>query len=82
MGVAALTLQRAGVLLVLVRIRVLTKARVKANVMLTPKVLLGLNVFTEKPVAEDGEDINAIFEHCAAAGVELMCGFQRRFDPS
>ncbi len=42
----------------------------------------GLPVFTEKPVAEDADDIGALFAVCEAAGVPLCCGFQRRFDDS
>jgi len=42
----------------------------------------GLAVFTEKPVSEEPEDIRGLFEVCHNAGVPLMCGFQRRFDPS
>jgi myo-inositol 2-dehydrogenase/D-chiro-inositol 1-dehydrogenase len=40
----------------------------------------GKAVFTEKPVAEDEEEISELFAHCEARGTALMCGFQRRFD--
>ena len=40
------------------------------------------HIFVEKPVAENPVDIAEIFEEAAAAGVKIMCGFQRRFDVS
>jgi myo-inositol 2-dehydrogenase/D-chiro-inositol 1-dehydrogenase len=41
-----------------------------------------LAVFTEKPVDETAEKIESIFRYSEAVGIELCCGFQRRFDPS
>lgn len=42
----------------------------------------GLAIFTEKPVDETAEKIEYLFDYCSKAGVELCCGFQRRFDES
>jgi myo-inositol 2-dehydrogenase/D-chiro-inositol 1-dehydrogenase len=42
----------------------------------------GKAIFTEKPVAETPADISTLFDVCKQAGVELCCGFQRRFDTS
>ena len=39
-------------------------------------------VFMEKPVDEGPEGVKALFALCRAEGVQLCCGFQRRFDPS
>lgn len=41
-----------------------------------------LSVFVEKPVAENAQEIDELFDCCEKAGVHLCCGFQRRFDPS
>lgn len=40
------------------------------------------SIFVEKPVAENAQVIEQLFSFCASAGVDLCCGFQRRFDPS
>jgi myo-inositol 2-dehydrogenase/D-chiro-inositol 1-dehydrogenase len=40
------------------------------------------SVFTEKPVDETADKIEALFEYAHRAGIDLCCGFQRRFDPS
>jgi myo-inositol 2-dehydrogenase / D-chiro-inositol 1-dehydrogenase len=42
----------------------------------------GKAVFCEKPVDLDAERIRQCLEGVAAAGVKLMIGFNRRFDPS
>jgi len=42
----------------------------------------GKDIFTEKPVDESPHTIVELFSFCKAAGVHLMCGFQRRFEPS
>lgn len=41
-----------------------------------------LAVFTEKPVGETAEKIASIYAYSDLAGIDLCCGFQRRFDPS
>lgn len=41
-----------------------------------------ISVFTEKPVDENAERIQKLFAYTQAAGIQLCCGFQRRFDPS
>jgi len=41
-----------------------------------------ISVFTEKPVDETAEKIEALFEYSSNFDAELCCGFQRRFDPS
>lgn len=40
----------------------------------------GWNIFVEKPVAAGPDEISELFEFCEKAGVQLCCGFQRRFD--
>ena len=42
----------------------------------------GVHVFTEKPVDETAEKIIKLFEISESAGIQLCCGFQRRFDLS
>jgi predicted dehydrogenase len=42
----------------------------------------GLGVFVEKPVAETPDEICDMYDLCSNVGVQLCCGFQRRFDPS
>jgi myo-inositol 2-dehydrogenase/D-chiro-inositol 1-dehydrogenase len=39
-------------------------------------------IFCEKPVDSEPGKIRELFAECAAHGVRLCCGFQRRFDPS
>lgn len=39
-------------------------------------------IFTEKPVGENAEKITKLFRLCNDKGVQLCCGFQRRFDKS
>mmetsp|Transcript_33766 Transcript_33766/g.100751 ORF Transcript_33766/g.100751 Transcript_33766/m.100751 type:complete len:244 (+) Transcript_33766:933-1664(+) len=41
-----------------------------------------MSIFTEKPVDETAEKIRKLFLVCDKAGVDLCCGFQRRFDDS
>eukprot|EP00977_Amphora_coffeiformis_P014559 scaffold4097_cov166-Amphora_coffeaeformis.AAC.16 len=41
-----------------------------------------VSVFTEKPVDETADQIQSTFEYAHGAGIQLCCGFQRRFDPS
>lgn len=41
-----------------------------------------LDIFTEKPVAENATKITDLFESCNRSNVNLCCGFQRRFDES
>jgi len=41
-----------------------------------------VSVFTEKPVDETADKIQKTFEYAHKAGIQLCCGFQRRFDPS
>jgi myo-inositol 2-dehydrogenase/D-chiro-inositol 1-dehydrogenase len=38
-------------------------------------------IFCDKPIALSVRDIEESFSTAAANGVELMCGYQRRFDP-
>jgi len=40
----------------------------------------GTPIFTEKPVADNAKDINEAFKIAQAAGSEICCSFQRRFD--
>ncbi|MDQ3401836.1 MAG: Gfo/Idh/MocA family oxidoreductase [Actinomycetota bacterium] len=42
----------------------------------------GVPVLCEKPVAGDLADMRALVEDIDAAGVEVLVGFQRRFDPA
>ncbi|KAL9183277.1 hypothetical protein ACHAXT_005064 [Thalassiosira profunda] len=42
----------------------------------------GLSLFVEKPVDETADRIRQLFGVARRHGVELCCGFQRRFDPS
>lgn len=42
----------------------------------------GLDVFTEKPVDETADKIVKLFEIADRGGINLCCGFQRRFDAS
>jgi myo-inositol 2-dehydrogenase/D-chiro-inositol 1-dehydrogenase len=42
----------------------------------------GISIFTEKPVDETADKIQRLFEVAAASGIQLCCGFQRRFDAS
>lgn len=42
----------------------------------------GISIFTEKPVDETAEKIKKLFAACEKSGVNLCCGFQRRFDES
>ena len=41
-----------------------------------------ISIFTEKPVAETADEIEATFRYAAKASIAVCCGFQRRFDPS
>lgn len=41
-----------------------------------------VSVFTEKPVDETAQKIEKLFTYANDAGIQLCCGFQRRFDPS
>jgi myo-inositol 2-dehydrogenase/D-chiro-inositol 1-dehydrogenase len=42
----------------------------------------GKQIFCEKPIAHDLEEIDAALEAVETAGVKLQIGFNRRFDPS
>ena len=42
----------------------------------------GKAVVVEKPVATTPEEINACYDAAEAAGLPLVCSFQRRFDPT
>ena len=42
----------------------------------------GLHVFCEKPVDESAIKIQELFSLAHASGIQLCCGFQRRFDVS
>jgi myo-inositol 2-dehydrogenase / D-chiro-inositol 1-dehydrogenase len=39
-------------------------------------------VLCEKPIASDLEEMRALVDEVAASGVEVLVGFQRRFDPA
>lgn len=43
---------------------------------------IGISVFTEKPVGETADEIQALFGMAEAGNMTLACGFQRRFDAS
>lgn len=43
---------------------------------------LGLDIFIEKPISVAEEDIAEAYSYCEARGVQLYCGFHRRFDPA
>lgn len=49
--------------------------------LITEAAAHGLSIFAEKPVDETAEKIRNLFEVTRRHGVELCCGFQRRFDP-
>ena len=42
----------------------------------------GLDIFVEKPVAFESKEIHRLYDFCSKYGVQLCCGFQRRFDSS
>ncbi|KAL7527622.1 hypothetical protein ACHAWF_002250 [Thalassiosira exigua] len=50
--------------------------------LITEAASHGLHVFAEKPIDETAEGVSRLFSVARRAGVELCCGFQRRFDPS
>ena len=54
----------------------------KSSILTALKVSSVKTIFTEKPVEEHSVAIQELFDACEAKGVKLLCGFQRRFDPS
>ncbi|WP_189062263.1 Gfo/Idh/MocA family protein, partial [Longimycelium tulufanense] len=50
--------------------------------MLRRAVAAGVPVLCEKPLAEDVATMRALVAEIDAAGVEVLVGFQRRFDPA
>lgn len=42
----------------------------------------GKNVFCEKPIAETTEEVDELYKLAEEKKLTLLCGFQRRFDPS
>jgi len=42
----------------------------------------GLPVFCEKPVAQHTHEVDEVYALAESKGLPLLCGFQRRFDPS
>lgn len=52
------------------------------NQIITTAANNGISVFTEKPVDETADTIRDLFEVVETSGIELCCGFQRRFDES
>jgi myo-inositol 2-dehydrogenase/D-chiro-inositol 1-dehydrogenase len=42
----------------------------------------GLPVFCEKPVAQETHEVDEVYALAESKGLPLLCGFQRRFDPS
>ncbi len=50
--------------------------------MITEAAQAGKNIFCEKPIALDIDQIDQALEEVKRAGVKLQIGFNRRFDPS